>query len=116
MRAHPIISQCVVVGDGQAFIAALVTLDQEALPGILEANGIAEEPIEKLVENPAVRAIVQKAINTANEAVSVSEAIKKFTILPVDFTIDNGYLTPKMSIKRHVVTLDFSKEIEDLYR
>ena len=115
LRAHPIVSQCVVVGDGQPYIGALVTLDQEALPGILAANGIAEEPLEKLVNNQEVRAIVQTAINTANEAVSLSEAIKKFTILPLDLTIDNGYLTPKMSIRRHVVTSDFAKEISDLY-
>lgn len=116
LRSHPIVSQCVVVGDGQAYIAALITLDQEALPGILAANSIAEAPIEQLVNDPAVRAIVQTAVNTANEAVSLSEAIKKFTILPLDLTIDNGYLTPKMSIKRHVVTSDFSKEIEELYK
>ena len=115
LRAHPIISQCVVVGDGQPYIGALVTLDQEALPGILAANSIPEEPIEKLVNNPQVRAIVQKAINTANEAVSISEAIKTFKILPIDLTIDNGYLTPKMSIRRHVVTSDFAKEIAELY-
>ena len=115
LRAHPIVSQCVVVGDGQAYIAALVTLDQEALPGILAANNIAEEPLEKLVNNPQVRAIVQSAVNTANEAVSLSEAIKKFTILPLDLTIDNGYLTPKMSIRRHVVTSDFAKEIAQLF-
>jgi len=115
LRSHPIVSQCVVVGDGRAFIGALITLDQEALPGILSANGIAEAPLEKLVTDPAVRAIVQKAVNYANEIVSLSEAIKKFTILPLDLTIDNGYLTPKMSIKRHVVTSDFAKEIEEIY-
>ena len=115
LRAHPIVSQCVVVGDGQPYIGALVTLDQEALPGILAANSIPEEPIEKLVDNPQVRAIVQKAINSANEAVSISEAIKTFKILPIDLTIDNGYLTPKMSIRRHVVTSDFAKEIAELY-
>ena len=116
LRAHPIVSQCVVVGDGQAFIGALITLDQEALPGILAANGIQEAPIDKLVNDPKVRAIVQSAVNSANEAVSISEAIKKFTILPIDLTIDNGYLTPKMSIKRHVVTSDFAAQIEELYR
>ncbi|MEN9741340.1 MAG: hypothetical protein RIR66_296 [Actinomycetota bacterium] len=116
LRAHPIISQCVVVGDGQAFIGALITLDQEALPGILAANGIDEKPIEELAKDPKVRAIVQTAVNTANEIVSISEAIKKFTILPTDLTIENGYLTPKMSIRRHVVTSDFASEIEELYR
>lgn len=115
LRAHPIISQCVVVGDGKPFIGALITLDQEALPGILATHGIEESPLEKLVEDPRVRAIVQVAVNSANEAVSISEAIKKFAILPTDLTIENGYLTPKLSIRRHVVTSDFAKEIDALY-
>jgi long-chain acyl-CoA synthetase len=116
LRSHPIISQCVVVGDSRPYIGALITLDQEALPTILAANGIAEAPIEKLVDDPAIRALVQTAVNNANEAISLSEAIKKFKILPIDLTIDNGYLTPKMSIRRHVVTSDFANEIDGLYK
>jgi long-chain acyl-CoA synthetase len=116
LRSHPIVSQCVVVGDGRSYIAALVTLDHEALPGILAQAGIAEAPVAELADNPAVRAIVQQAVNNANSAVSNSEAIKKFTILPVDLTIDNGYLTPKMSIKRHLVNQDFAADIEALYQ
>lgn len=115
LRSHPLVSQCVVVGDGRPFIAALVTLDQDALPGILAAHDIVAAPIEKLVTDPQVRAIVQQAVNTANEAVSNSEAIKKFVILPIDLTIENGYLTPKLSIKRHVINQDFADVINDLY-
>jgi long-chain acyl-CoA synthetase len=69
----------------------------------------------ELVADPNVRALVQKAINAANEAVSNSEAIKKFSILLEDLTIDNGYLTPKMSIRRHLILQDFAKEIDALY-
>jgi long-chain acyl-CoA synthetase len=116
LRSHPIVSQCVVVGDGRSYIAALVTLDQEALPGILAQAGISEAPLEQLAHDPEVREIVQQAVNNANMAVSNSEAIKKFTILPLDLTIDNGYLTPKMSIKRHLVNKDFAADIEALYR
>lgn len=115
LRAHPLISQCIVVGDGKPFIGALVTLDQEALPGILKAHGIAQAPLEDLVKSSEIRAIVQQAVNGANEAVSNSEAIKKFSILATDWTVDNGYLTPKMSIKRHIVTQDFISDIEQLY-
>lgn len=115
LRAHPIISQCVVVGDAKPYIGALVTLDQDALPGILLAHGIPDAPLDQLVTDSRVRAIVQTAVNSANEAVSISEAIKKFSILPTDLTIDNGYLTPKLSIRRHVVTADFAKEIDALY-
>lgn len=115
LRANPIISQCVVVGDNKPFIGALVTLDPEALPQILAANNIESVPVVELVELADIRALVQKAINTANEAVSNSEAIKKFVILPLDLTIDNGYLTPKLSIRRHLIVQDFASEIDSLY-
>jgi long-chain acyl-CoA synthetase len=115
LRSNPIISQCVVVGDGKPFIGALITLDEDALPQILTANNIETAPLSSLVWDPEVRALVQKAVNVANEAVSNSEAIKKFVILPNDLTIENGYLTPKLSIRRHVVSADFAQQIESLY-
>lgn len=115
LRANPIISQCVVVGDNKPFIGVLVTLDQDALPQILAANSIESAPMADLLENAEVRELVQKAVNVANEAVSNSEAIKKFVILPEDLTIDNGYLTPKMSIRRHLIVQDFANVIEGLY-
>ena len=115
LRANPIISQCVVVGDNKPYIGALVTLDQDALPQILAANNIESAPMSDLIQNADVRALVQKAVTAANEAVSNSEAIKKFVILPEDLTIDNGYLTPKMSIRRHLIVQDFAGDIEGLY-
>ena len=115
LRANPIISQCVVVGDNKPYIGALITLDQDALPQILAANNIESAPMSDLIQNADVRALVQKAVNAANEAVSNSEAIKKFVILPEDLTIDNGYLTPKMSIRRHLIVQDFAGDIEGLY-
>jgi len=115
LRANPIISQCVVVGDNKPYIGALITLDQDALPQILAANNIEAAPMAELLENSDVRALVQKAVNAANESVSNSEAIKKFVILPEDLTIDNGYLTPKMSIRRHLIVQDFAADIEALY-
>lgn len=115
LRANPVISQCVVVGDNKPYIGALITLDQDALPQILSANNIEAAPMSQLATNPDLRALVQKAVNSANEAVSNSEAIKKFSILLEDFTIDNGYLTPKMTIRRHLIVQDFAKDIEALY-
>jgi len=115
LRANPIISQCVVVGDNKPYIGALITLDPDALPQILAANNIEPAPMSQLIENADVRGLVQKAVNAANEAVSNSEAIKKFVILPEDLTIDNGYLTPKMSIRRHLIVQDFAADIEGLY-
>ena len=116
LRANPIISQCVVVGDSKPYIGALVTLDQEALPQVLAANGIPSASMAELITNTEVLALVQKAVNVANEAVSNSEAIKKFVILPEDLTIDNGYLTPKLSIRRHLIVQDFAAAIEGLYK
>ena len=92
-----------------------MTLDQDALPGILATHHIPNAPLEQLVADTAVRALVQEAVNDANKAVSNSEAIKKFVILPTDLTIDNGYLTPKLSIKRHLVTVDFADAIASMY-
>jgi long-chain acyl-CoA synthetase len=115
LRANPIISQCVVVGDNKPYIGALITLDPDALPQILAANNIESAPMSQLIENADVRGLVQKAVNAANEAVSNSEAIKRFVILPEDLTIDNGYLTPKMSIRRHLIVQDFAADIEGLY-
>jgi long-chain acyl-CoA synthetase len=116
LRANPLISQCVVVGDNRPYIGALVTLDQEAAPGILQAHGISAEVLNAPQESAEIKALIQQAVNTANEAVSNSEAIKKFVVLPMDFTIENGYLTPKLSIKRHLVTQDFASDIDSLYR
>ena len=104
-----------MVGDSKPFIGALITLDMDALPQILAANDIESAPMETLIIDSEVRALVQKAVNVANEAVSNSEAIKKFVILPSDLTIENGYLTPKLSIKRHEVVKDFAAQIESLY-
>jgi long-chain acyl-CoA synthetase len=105
----------VVVGDNKPYIGALITLDPDALPQILAANNIESAPMSQLIENADVRGLVQKAVNVANEAVSNSEAIKRFVILPEDLTIDNGYLTPKMSIRRHLIVQDFASDIEGLY-
>jgi long-chain acyl-CoA synthetase len=81
----------------------------------LAANNIASAPMSELIANPEIRALVQKAVDSANESVSNSEAIKKFSILPEDLTIDNGYLTPKMSIRRHLIVQDFANDINSLY-
>jgi long-chain acyl-CoA synthetase len=115
LRADPLISQCVVVGDNRPFIGALITLDLDAASGILQARGIAESELENPAQSAELKALIQQAVNKANEAVSNSEAIKKFAILATDFTIENGYLTPKLSIKRHLVTQDFAADIDSLY-
>jgi long-chain acyl-CoA synthetase len=116
VRAHPLVSQCMVVGDGQPFVAALVTLDEEGLPTWAAAHGKPDATIDALRNDPEVRAEIQAAIDEANKAVSRSESIRVFRILPADFTESNGMLTPSMKVKRTVVAKEYSDEIAAIYR
>lgn len=115
LRAHPIISQCLVVGDGKPFIAALVTLDEEMLPGWAANNGLGSLTVEQARTHEAVLAEVQGAVDDANKAVSKAESIRKFAILGEDFTEDNGTLTPSLKLKRNIIMRDFEDEVEALY-
>ena len=115
LRAHPLISQCLVVGDGKPFIAALVTLDEEMLPGWAANNGLGSLTVEQARTNETVLAEIQGAVDEANKAVSKAESIRKFSILAEDFTEDNGTLTPSMKLKRNVIMRDFEDEVEGLY-
>ncbi|WP_022878838.1 long-chain fatty acid--CoA ligase [Microbacterium sp. B19] len=116
IRANPIVGQVVVVGDHKPFISALVTLDTEMLPTWLANNGLpADMSLTEAATNEKVRAEVQSAIDRANTRVSRAESIRKFTILPTEWTEASGHLTPKMSIKRNVIVSDFADAIEDIY-
>jgi long-chain acyl-CoA synthetase len=115
LRAHPLVSQCMVVGDNQPFIAALVTLDPDALKGWVANNKKDGASINDLVNDPDLIAVIQTAVDEANKAVSKAESIRKFTLLTTDFTIAGGHLTAKLSVKRHVVAKEFAKEIDALF-
>jgi long-chain acyl-CoA synthetase len=116
IRANPIISQVVCVGEQKPFIGALVTLDAEMLPTWLKNNGQdADMSMADAAKDPAVIAEVQKSIDAANSHVSRAESIRKFVILPEDFTESGGHMTPKFSIKRNVILKDYSSTIEELY-
>jgi long-chain acyl-CoA synthetase len=116
LRANWLVSQCMVVGDGQPFIAALVTIDPESFPGWLKQSGKPETAtIESMTNDPDLVAEIQKAVDEANKAVSNAEAIKKFTILPLDWTEEGGQLTPSMKLKRNVVMKEFASEVDALY-
>jgi long-chain acyl-CoA synthetase len=104
-----------VVGDNKPFIAALVTLDADAIKGWSATNKKAGTSIPDLAKDPDLIAVIQTAIDDANKAVSRAESIRKFTILPIDFTIADGQLTAKMSVKRHVVANQFAREINELF-
>lgn len=115
LRAHPLVSQCMVVGDNQPFIAALITIDQDALKVWVTNNKKEGASIQDLANDPDLISVIQTAVDDANKAVSRAESIRKFTILPNDFTIAAGHLTAKLSIKRHVIAKEFAKEIDALF-
>jgi long-chain acyl-CoA synthetase len=116
LRAHKLVSQCIVVGDQRPFIAALVTLDVEALPAWLRSRGKDESLTpEQLRDDADLRAELDAAVAEANKAVSHAEAIKKYRVLGVDFTEENGTLTPSLKLKRGVVMKEYGDEVEALY-
>jgi long-chain acyl-CoA synthetase len=116
IRSNPIVGQVVVCGDQKPFISALVTLDPEMLPVWLNNNGEAGDmSLEDAAKNPKVLAEVQRAIDAANARVSRAESIRKFVIVPIEFTEASGHLTPKMSIKRGPILKDFADVIEGMY-
>ncbi|HEV2535910.1 MAG TPA: long-chain fatty acid--CoA ligase [Streptosporangiaceae bacterium] len=116
IRSHALVSQAMVVGDDRPFVAALITLDDEAF-GLWKArNGKrADATIASLRDDPDLVAAVQVAIDDANQAVSRAESIKKFRILDVDFTQEAGQLSVKLGIRRSVLLKDFATEIDALY-
>ena len=116
LRAHPLISQCMVVGDGKPFVACLITLDPEALEHWKQQHGKpADATAADLAADPDLLAELQAAVDDANKAVSRAESIRKFAVLSIDFTTDNDYLTPSLKVKRAHVAEDFAAAIEALY-
>ena len=116
LRSHALISQCMVVGDGKPFVAALITLDPEALGPWKKAHGKpADATVAALRDDPDLVADVQAAVDDANQAVSRAESIRKFRILDVDFTQEAGQLTVKLGIRRSVLLKDFAADIDALY-
>ncbi len=116
MRAHWLVSQALVVGDGKPFIAALVTIDPESLPGWLERNGHhADTQLADLTGDEKLRAEIQSAVDDANKAVSKAESVRRFVILTEDWTEAGGQLTPSLKLKRNVVHKEREADIAALY-
>jgi len=116
LRSHALISQCMVVGDGRSYVAALVTLDAEVFgPWKARHGKPADATPTSLRDDPDLVAEVQAAVDDANKAVSRAESIRKFRILDGDFTQESGQLTVKMGIRRSVLAKDFASDIEALY-
>lgn len=116
IRADAIVSQCVVVGDQRPFISALVTLDEEALPGWLERHKLpAGTTVAEAAKTEQLQQEIQALVDAANKTVSQAEAIKVFRVVASDFTEASGHLTPSMKIKRAQVLKDFSAVVEEIY-
>lgn len=115
LRAHPLISQCLVLGDRRPYVSALLTLDMQGVSHWRRMNGKHPVPAELLVDDAELRAVLQRAVDEANKLVSRPESIRRFAILPTDFTESAGHLTPSMKLRREAVMRDFAAEVEGLY-
>ena len=116
LRANWLVSQCMVVGDAKPFIGALVTIDPESFPAWVSQNNKGDATVADMVNDPDLNAAIQSAVDEANKAVSHAEAIKKFAILPVDWTEEGGQITPSLKLKRAVVMQEFGEDVERLYQ
>ncbi len=114
IRQHPLVSQCVVVGDRRPYLVALVTLDPEEAVAYAKEQGLPEDPAQ-LATNPEVRKVIEAHVEEINKKFARVEQVKKVAILPRDLTQEDGELTPTLKVKRAVVTQKHEKEIEELY-
>ncbi|MFJ2872763.1 AMP-dependent synthetase/ligase [Streptomyces sp. NPDC087298] len=116
LRAHPLVGQCMVVGDDRPFVTALITLEPDGLAHWRQMKKKQHVPIRELVDDDELRTALRRAVDEANRLVSRAESIREFAVLPVDFTEESGHLTPSLKLKRDVIARDFAEEIEALYR
>ncbi|PWI45540.1 AMP-dependent synthetase/ligase [Streptomyces sp. ICBB 8177] len=116
LRAHPLVSQCMVVGEGRPYVAALITLDPDGLAHWRRMRRKQDVPLSRLIEDEELRADLQQAVDDANYTVSRAESIRRFAVLPVDFTEMSGHLTPSLKLKRAAVLRTYADRVESLYR
>ena len=115
LRAHPLVSQAVVVGDGRPYVAALLTLDEEMLPTWLSTRSLPQMGVAAAAHHEDVLAELQRAVDAANAAVSHAEGVKRFVVLDHDLTEAGGQLTPSLKVKRAVVLAEEADQVEELY-
>ncbi|MET7765422.1 AMP-binding protein [Streptomyces sp. NPDC005336] len=115
VRAHPLVAQCIVVGNDRPYIAALVTLDPEAVSHWLTMRGKTEMPASELVRDPDLETEIRRAVVAANTLVSQAESIRTFRILAAQFSEEHGLLTPSLKLKRKVIEQAYAVEVEALY-
>ncbi len=116
IRAHPLMSQVVVIGEAQPFIAALISIDEQGLPDWASSNGKASADLKDLLGDAELEAEVHSAIDDANSTVSRAEAIKTFRILPEDLIVEDGGLTPTFKVRRANVTDPYQSVVSDIYQ
>ncbi|MFJ5261601.1 AMP-dependent synthetase/ligase [Streptomyces sp. NPDC088387] len=112
---HPLISQCLVLGDRRPYITALITLDPDGITHWRQMNGKHPVPPELLVTDTELLAVLQRAVDEGNRLVSRPESIRRFTVLPADFTESSGHVTPSMKLRREEILRDFSDVVEAMY-
>ncbi|MEU4212820.1 AMP-dependent synthetase/ligase [Streptomyces sp. NPDC026206] len=115
LRAHPLVGQCALVGDNRPYVTALITLDPDGLAHWQGMHGMEDVPAAELVGDKGLLSDVQEAVDEVNRAVSRAESVRRFAVLPVEFTEESGHLTPSMKLKRAVIERDFAAEIDRLY-
>lgn len=116
VRAHPLVAQCIVVGNDRPYIAALVTVDQESVEHWLAMQGRQRLSPSELVRDPDLEMEVRRAVVAANTAVSQAESIRTFRILAHQFTEEHGLLTPSLKLKRKAIETAYAAEVDALYR
>ncbi|MEV7086625.1 AMP-binding protein [Streptomyces sp. NPDC093085] len=117
IRAHALVAECMVVGDGRPFVGALITLDEEFLARWATDHGKPPASTAAALRlDPELLAEIQRAVDEGNAAVSKAESVRRFRILTTQFTEAAGHLTPSMKLKRNVVAKDFAEEIEAIYQ
>jgi long-chain acyl-CoA synthetase len=116
IRAHPLVSQVLVVGDARPYVACLITLDEESVE-IWKAKfpQLQDATMAELAKAPELLAEIQGAVDDANKAVSRAEAVRRFRVLPGDFTEQSGHLTPSLKVRRNVIMKDYAGDVEALY-
>jgi long-chain acyl-CoA synthetase len=116
IAAHPLVGQALVVGDGQKYVAALITVDADYFAyWKTTVDKPADATVADLAEDPDLLAEIQRAVDEGNLAVSTAESVRKFRILDTEFNPENGYLTPSLKLRRSVIMKDFSEEVSSLY-
>ncbi|WP_033212276.1 AMP-dependent synthetase/ligase [Kitasatospora phosalacinea] len=115
VRAHPLVAQCLVVGDNRPYLAALITLDRAALAHWLRARGRERLDVWEALTDPELHREVQRAVGAANTSVSRAESIRAFRLLPREFSLEDGLLTPSLKIRRAAVAERYAEDIEELY-